>query len=641
VGVAVFVAFRWLGTKEIAPSSGPGRSPRLQPVTTWPTEEWEGRLSPDLQWVSFISDRGGPWSVWLRKLSGGEPAQLTHEPSDVESHVWSPDGNNIAYLTNIEGRPALRILAAPLGGRIERTIQSIRVTGARPKLVRWIDDVIYVADEGTLRRIGLAAQATEDIVSAGPGYFGEDSRFDVSVDGALTYVSSEDGKQSLWISTADGREGRPVFSDSFLVADPRWMGRNGKRIMFVSNRGGQRGLWELDLASGRLAENHAAAGLLSLGDVSADGSTISMWRRSVAASLWHLDPVLRVEKPFSSDLFGDLNPSITPDGQRIAFQRGRQDAETGVTLFDTKILVGSLAGHELLDESVVAESGYAPALSPDGRSIAFLYTNSKTGYSTELWFLELSSRRRRRVTDHVVFLGFYTNPLELAARTFAWRPHSDELWYLEEDDAGTIQLRKWGSAREAASTTGLAVGEKGQRVSHVTFDQKGRRVAFTRATPVDSLRAVVEIVSAEPEGGSLTLSRESTIVRREQVRLVGWTPGDRELLVARLRVNPDRTQDALFVAIDPVGGAQRSVAHLDRVFAQTARSLGPKGDVYLVRVEGDAANVGVLDIEAGGWTTLTSNAVPNVMFSTLTAGPGGGLFYTRQTIPQSDVWILR
>ncbi len=59
------------------------------------------RWSPDGRQVAFLSDReGGKPQVWLIRPAGGEAARLTDAKSGVQSFEWSADGSRIAYLSS-------------------------------------------------------------------------------------------------------------------------------------------------------------------------------------------------------------------------------------------------------------------------------------------------------------------------------------------------------------------------------------------------------------------------------------------------------------------------------------------------------------------------------------------------------------
>jgi alpha-glucosidase len=53
--------------------------------------------SPDGDQIAFLSKRSGKTQVWIIRVRGGEARQLTDAPGGVVSLRWSPDGRSIAY----------------------------------------------------------------------------------------------------------------------------------------------------------------------------------------------------------------------------------------------------------------------------------------------------------------------------------------------------------------------------------------------------------------------------------------------------------------------------------------------------------------------------------------------------------------
>jgi Tol biopolymer transport system component len=68
-----------------------------QPVLTGDAWERDAVLSPDGQWLAFISDRSGTTNLWVSRKDGSEARQISGDDSLVlyTSPAWSPDGSSI------------------------------------------------------------------------------------------------------------------------------------------------------------------------------------------------------------------------------------------------------------------------------------------------------------------------------------------------------------------------------------------------------------------------------------------------------------------------------------------------------------------------------------------------------------------
>ncbi|HWZ98534.1 MAG TPA: S9 family peptidase [Candidatus Dormibacteraeota bacterium] len=57
------------------------------------------RWSPDGKQLAFLSNRGEEQQIYLMRVNGGEAAELTKGKGGVENFAWAPDGKQIAFLS--------------------------------------------------------------------------------------------------------------------------------------------------------------------------------------------------------------------------------------------------------------------------------------------------------------------------------------------------------------------------------------------------------------------------------------------------------------------------------------------------------------------------------------------------------------
>jgi TolB protein len=73
-----------------------GESPYTR-LTSGPWNDIQPAVSPDGRYIAFVSNRSGPWDIYLLDFESGEVYRLTETQHFESGPTWSPDGNLIAY----------------------------------------------------------------------------------------------------------------------------------------------------------------------------------------------------------------------------------------------------------------------------------------------------------------------------------------------------------------------------------------------------------------------------------------------------------------------------------------------------------------------------------------------------------------
>ena len=116
------ILFELLGDLYTVPVGG-GAATRL---TEGAPYDAQPRISPDGQWIAFISDRSGSDNLWIARIDGTTPRKLSNESQNaVISPTWTPDSQYVITSVRVTGGTQLRMFHINGGS-------GIALTGAAP-----------------------------------------------------------------------------------------------------------------------------------------------------------------------------------------------------------------------------------------------------------------------------------------------------------------------------------------------------------------------------------------------------------------------------------------------------------------------------------------------------------------------------
>jgi serine/threonine protein kinase/Tol biopolymer transport system component len=378
-------------------------------------------LSPDGKWLAYLSDAGGRVNVWVRFLSGGAPINLTASAPDlfvsplgeVGGLDISPDGTQIVFAAGTDAHGAnlsSYVVPAPLGGVPRRFLQ-------RGLGTRWSPDgsrVVSVLPGGAAGDSLLIADGSGEnqrVVHplAGGLHFHWPSW---SADGTAIYftrslVALNMEPTEIWRIPAEGGVEERVVETSRRALYP-YPSRDGRGLLYSANPDTvDLSLWWKP-ASGQAVRVSAGTGEYGEARSSNDGKRIVATVYEFARSLAIL-PTAGTEARFqrlTSGVMGDIDPSVSPRGDRLAFSSTRGGERT----IWTSRLDGSdarqVTAGEVFDER--------PAWSPDASTIAFV--SSRNG-DRGIWTVPAEGGPPRRVLS--------VNALS----TITWSPDGREIVY--------------------------------------------------------------------------------------------------------------------------------------------------------------------------------------------------------------------
>jgi Tol biopolymer transport system component/tRNA A-37 threonylcarbamoyl transferase component Bud32 len=374
-------------------------------LTAYPGYELSPSISPDGKQVAFSWDgeKQDNFDIYVKLIGSGRPLRLTSDTAQDWAPSWSPDGGSLAFLRRDGSK--VKVMRIPALGGTEREIAEVfapDVTIAFSNVsTAWTPDGRWVlasasVSTGTAAALNLFSVDSDEkrqLTRPPTNDFG-DGYPSFSPDGRtlafLRYSAQFTADVYVLPITPDLRangEPRRLTSDNVTIYGLAWTA-DGAAIVFSSERGGTRGLWQVDISG-------SASRRLSVGQngvvpaISARGNRLVYSEAINDDNIWRVNLRDRSEPPVQllASTRVDYNPSYSPDGSRIAFESGRSG--------NGEVWVSDADGTNPVQLVDMGRSG-SPRWSPDGRRIAF---DSSLGGSWQIYSVNARGGRPERMTN--------------------------------------------------------------------------------------------------------------------------------------------------------------------------------------------------------------------------------------------------
>lgn len=429
----------------------------------------EPAISPDRSEIAFVS--GG--DVWTVPTAGGEARLLISNPANESRPLYSPDGRNIAFISNRTGNGDIYVLALDTGDLKRLTFDdSLDQLDAWSRDGRWIyfsstsrdisgmNDIFRVsADGGTPMQTSADRYANEYWAAPSP-------------DGTALAFTARGVASSQW-----WRKGHSHLDESevWLMRDgakpsyeriteggakemwPMW-GTDGRAIFYVSDRSGAQNIWSRALQGQSKQITRFKDGRVLWPNISYDGRLIvfehdfAIWKLDTANGQTTEVPITRRGAPASPTvehltLTNQIQElQLSPDGKKVAFivhgeifaasaKEGGDAARITTSVAAESQINWSPDSHRLVYvsnregaphiylydftanvELQLTRDGAGdttPRFSPDGKTIAFARG------AGELRALDIESKQERSLSQ----ASLNRQPF-ISERPFVWSPDS-------------------------------------------------------------------------------------------------------------------------------------------------------------------------------------------------------------------------
>ncbi len=327
---------------------------RLVGGTTW---------SPDGKQIAFVSNISGRNNLWLVPAGGGWPTQLTISDQRQSQPAWSPDGTWIAYISDHDGDEQWDVfLVSPKTGDVVNLTTSPESGDEEPT---WAPDGRHLAY----------------ITKPKTG-----SSFEIELmDVATRHVRHLTPKTPAELSNS-----HPIFS------------RDGKLLVYTQSHatGNDSNIFVLDLASGRSTNltPHDGEHIYEAADISPDSKTILI--TSDAANGYYNVGLIEIATKriewLTNDKWQIAAGTFSPDGKSLTWTAD-VDVNTYIYLYD----IASKHAEQLPVKTGVNTLGGEPsAYSRDGSKL--LYYHNGADAPNDAWVYDIATKQSQQVTHSLV-----------------------------------------------------------------------------------------------------------------------------------------------------------------------------------------------------------------------------------------------
>jgi serine/threonine protein kinase/Tol biopolymer transport system component len=521
VAIAAVVT-AWL--YHVKPDNVTPRFSRIIPLTSGPARDLGPAISPDGKWVAYISNVGGQPDIWVKFVGGGEAVNLTaaanleiSATTSVGGLDISPDGTRIAVMAKTRsstGAFSTWEIPAPLPGPPRKLLDD-GFLGMRwsqdGRAIAFIHagaaagDALWVADpDGTNRREILPAR--DGIHIHWPTWSKDGLVYFIRT---ITTVANLDQVEIYRVNPKGGAE-EPVVSTLRRAMHPVLI-PNGAGLIYAANPTGvDLGLWWLPAAGKDAIRLTMGIGDYSEPRISADGRTLVATRYEVHQSLMRVTTTegeLGRITAVTDGYGGDLDPSVSPSGDRIVFSSSR----TG----ERHLWTARIDGSELRQLTSGSGSDDRPAFSPDGKQIVF---NSDRDGRHGIWLISADGGVPKKLADVRTTGGLSWSPdgskVVYAAGAGGW----PSLWTLSVDTgqvqaiaaAGAVGEPVWNPGRDLIAY--MQALTNGPAFTRISFVNSAGQPQYTTLPPAPDISAGFSngIAAWSPDGQRLAVVAQNT-----------------------------------------------------------------------------------------------------------------------------------
>jgi eukaryotic-like serine/threonine-protein kinase len=389
--------------------------PTLKQITLAEAVEEQPAWSPDGQEIAYITTPQGATQrkIFRKNIATGVETQLTHGEGDDITPAWSPDGRRILFVRSTD-----------------------------PKAILQPGDVFGDYSNGDIWSLDLSSGKESLLVRNGfdPAFSPDGSR--IAVDAGWA------GPRRIWTLDAEGHNPQQVTtenSEAVIHLAPRWS-RDGKLIAFVKKDSTKFDVQIVNVEDKKITELTDDRSTNIQPVFSPSGKYVYFTSyRSGGLNIWRM-PIHRdgtkagALEQVTTGPGQDIEAAFAPDGKKLAFATLKQNAQ--VWALPVSPQDGRATGDPRALISSTREDSRG-AWAPDGKQIAF---NSDRSGTMNIWLANSDGSAARQLTTGAGG-DFQPNwsPDQRHIAFFTSRSGSPNLWQVDVSTGALKQLTSTNS----------------------------------------------------------------------------------------------------------------------------------------------------------------------------------------------------
>jgi Tol biopolymer transport system component len=531
VGIAVAATVAALGVAMWAVWPAPEPPPpvlSISKLTSFPGDEAFPAFSPDGTQVAFAwnGEQRENADIYIKRIDADTPLRLTTDPAEDIAPAWSPDGSRLAFVRGGEG-PASIYLTAPVPGAERKLVEYTPLLRrnlafvTRSHSLAWSPDgkAILVAARRSAERSNAIVAFPVDggeatTVMSLATEEGEFRSPTVSPAGnLLAYVLCLKGRdiyvQALGPSLVPRGESRRL---TYQAGPPTYgvtWAADGKSVLYSSYIGSFN-VWRVSITDPTPQRVELGIGAMRP-EIARRGNRFAFVNIGMDSDIWKFEAGVGPTPVVSSNLF-DLDPTLSPDGRRIALssERSGNGREIWIANADGSGAVRITDGSGKLHGT--------PRWSPDGRWIAYDAFGESGDYG--IYVIEAAGGSPRLLTPAGSVPSWSRDGRSIYFRSN--RSGREEIWRMPASGGNPEQITEAG---------GLAAWESWDG-THLYYGRNG--ALYSRALTGGAERQVLSSILTREffptKNGIFYTIRPDPKLRSHEIRYLAFATGRSETL---------------------------------------------------------------------------------------------------------------